>query len=71
MSVDRFYCSFCGIGNHEVEVMIAGPVRTFICDKCVDECVDTIAKKKKDDAYMADVVRCAFCTPLPILKEVT
>jgi|GEM_PF-6885796 len=49
--------------------MIAGPVSAFICDQCVDVCVETIAKKKQDDAYMADVVRCAFCSPISLLKE--
>jgi hypothetical protein len=35
------YCSFCGKSQHEVKKLIAGPT-VFICDECVDLCVDII-----------------------------
>jgi len=35
------YCSFCGKSQHEVRKLIAGP-SVFICDECVDLCVDII-----------------------------
>jgi len=35
------YCSFCGKSQHEVTKLIAGPT-VFICDECVDLCVDII-----------------------------
>ena len=35
------YCSFCGKSQHEVKKLIAGP-SVFICDECVDLCVDII-----------------------------
>ena len=35
------YCSFCGKNQHEVSKLIAGPT-VFICDECVDVCVDII-----------------------------
>ena len=35
------YCSFCGKSQHDVKKLIAGPA-VFICDECVDLCVDII-----------------------------
>lgn len=37
-------CSFCGLSQHEVVHMIAGP-RVFICGACVWLCVDIIESK--------------------------
>ncbi|MBN8955714.1 MAG: hypothetical protein J0H17_03850 [Rhizobiales bacterium] len=42
------YCSFCGLNQHEVETMIAGPVRTAICDRCVDQCAEIVAAKRAE-----------------------
>ena len=41
-SKNTLYCSFCGKSQHEVRKLIAGPT-VFICDECVDVCVDIIA----------------------------
>lgn len=35
-------CSFCGKLDDEVVAMIAGP-SAYICDECVDLCVDILA----------------------------
>jgi hypothetical protein len=35
------YCSFCGKSQHHVNKLIAGPT-VFICDECVDVCIDII-----------------------------
>jgi ClpX C4-type zinc finger protein/glyoxalase superfamily protein len=35
------YCSFCGKNQHEVKSLVAGP-HVFICDECIDVCVDII-----------------------------
>jgi ATP-dependent Clp protease ATP-binding subunit ClpX len=59
------YCSFCGKSQREAEVMVAGPVRVFICDECVALCVELVTTKRRDQQMIADVVRCAFCTPAP------
>ena len=40
------YCSFCGKSQHEVKKLIAGPT-VFICDECVDLCVDIIKEEKE------------------------
>ena len=39
------YCHFCGKMQNEVAVLIAGPL-VFICDECVDRCVDVIKEQK-------------------------
>ena len=41
------YCSFCGKSQHEVKKLIAGPT-VFICDECVELCMDIINEEKKD-----------------------
>ena len=45
------YCSFCGKSQHEVRKLIAGPT-VFICDECVELCMDIIKEENKDK-YLA------------------
>lgn len=40
------YCSFCGKSQHEVRKLIAGPT-VFICDECVELCMDIIREENK------------------------
>ncbi len=51
------YCSFCGKSEHEVRKLIAGPT-VFICDECVELCVDIIrtADKSTAPAETSDVI---------------
>ena len=41
------YCSFFGKSQHEVRKLIAGPT-VFICDECVELCMDIIKEENKD-----------------------
>ena len=41
------YCSFCGKSQHEVRKLIASPT-VFICDECVELCMDIIKEESKD-----------------------
>ncbi|MEX6223453.1 ATP-dependent protease ATP-binding subunit ClpX [Providencia hangzhouensis] len=41
------YCSFCGKSEHEVRKLIAGP-SVYICDECVDLCLDIIREEIKE-----------------------
>jgi ATP-dependent Clp protease ATP-binding subunit ClpX len=41
------YCSFCSKSQHEVRKLIAGP-SVFICDECVDLCIDIIKEESLD-----------------------
>ena len=37
------FCSFCGKSSEQVRKLIAGPT-VFICNECVEMCIDTIAE---------------------------
>ena len=39
------YCSFCGKRSDDVLVLVAG-VTCFICDECVDLCVNIVAEHR-------------------------
>jgi hypothetical protein len=43
---NSLHCSFCGKGQHEVRKLIAGPT-VFICDECVELCLDIIGEENK------------------------
>src|SRR4249920_1865663 len=45
-SKNPLYCSFCGKSQHEVRKLIAGPT-VFICDECVELCMDIIGEENK------------------------
>lgn len=35
----EIHCSFCDKTQKEVEYLIAGPRKLFICGSCIDECI--------------------------------
>jgi ATP-dependent Clp protease ATP-binding subunit ClpX len=35
-------CSFCGKSKHEVEKLIAGPEQVYICNQCIDLCIEIV-----------------------------
>src|SRR5688500_3511342 len=45
---DALRCSFCNKSQREVKKLIAGPT-VFICDECVDICLDIIAEDRMLD----------------------
>jgi len=45
ISEDTLRCSFCNKSQREVKKLIAGPT-VFICDECVDICLDIIAEDR-------------------------
>jgi len=47
LSGKTLFCSFCGKSQHDVRKLVAGP-RVFICDGCVQICVNTI--RDSDDS---------------------
>ena len=52
-SKNTLYCSFCGKSQHEVRKLIAGPT-VFICDECVELCMDIIREETKSSELKAD-----------------
>lgn len=51
-SKNTLYCSFCGKSQHEVRKLIAGPT-VFICDECVELCMDIIREENKASSARA------------------
>jgi ATP-dependent Clp protease ATP-binding subunit ClpX len=49
---NTLYCSFCGKSQHEVRKLIAGPT-VFICDECVELCMDIIKEEGKGSVSKA------------------
>jgi ATP-dependent Clp protease ATP-binding subunit ClpX len=60
------YCSFCGKSEHEVRKLIAGPT-VFICDECVELCVDIIRTADKSPAAAGEASE-SLVTPQQISK---
>jgi len=58
-SKNTLYCSFCGKSQHEVRKLIAGPT-VFICDECVELCMDIIREEHK-----TDLVKSGDGVPIP------
>ena len=53
-SKNTLYCSFCGKSQHEVRKLIAGPT-VFICDECVELCMDIIREETKTSLVKSSV----------------
>ena len=43
-------CSFCNKDQRDVKKLIAGPT-VYICDECVDICLDIIAEERELDDF--------------------
>jgi ATP-dependent Clp protease ATP-binding subunit ClpX len=52
-SKNTLYCSFCGKSQHEVRKLIAGPT-VFICDECVELCMDIIREENKSSMVKSE-----------------
>jgi len=63
-SRNTLYCSFCGKSQHEVRKLIAGPT-VFICDECVELCMDIIREEGKSSTSRA---RAGVPTPQEIMS---
>lgn len=47
-------CSFCGKSQKQVKKIIAGPENVFICDECVDLCVDILEEEVPESPAVND-----------------
>ncbi len=52
MRSNTLHCTFCGKSQHDVKKLIAGP-SAYICDKCVELCVDIIRGEGNFDKIFA------------------
>ncbi len=65
---NTLYCSFCGKSQHLIKKLIAGPT-VFICNECVDLCVDIIREEAKQDLEKAAATDCGKAVPTPRESE--
>ncbi|MFN7710180.1 MAG: ATP-dependent Clp protease ATP-binding subunit ClpX [Holosporales bacterium] len=63
---EALHCNFCGKSQHEVKKLIAGP-NVFICDECIDLCIDIIREEAKAGGVLAGTDH-AVPTPKEIAK---
>lgn len=48
---DRIRCSFCNKPENHVRKLIAGPAGAYICDECIEICMDIIRDELEDEPY--------------------
>lgn len=73
MAKETLYCSFCGKSQHEVKKLIAGPSTSYICNECVELCMDIVGESAREEqaissvdiSLMLDLERAAPTPPLP------
>ena len=51
-SID-LYCSFCGMGRHEVKKIIRGP-KVYICNGCTELCYEMVREGQADEELASD-----------------
>ena len=51
---DNYQCSFCGKPQNQVQRLIAGPDRAFICNECVALCSQIISEENPSTSQVAD-----------------
>ncbi|MGD2206982.1 MAG: ClpX C4-type zinc finger protein, partial [Anaerolineae bacterium] len=48
--MDTHYCSFCQRDYEEVDRLISGPDKVYICDECVWLCVEILEEERQQEA---------------------
>jgi ATP-dependent Clp protease ATP-binding subunit ClpX len=66
-ALEELRCSFCNKRQVEVRKLIAGP-EVFICDECVEVCVQTIADMKTEGSSGVAKL-CPVCRKLVPLRD--
>jgi ATP-dependent Clp protease ATP-binding subunit ClpX len=61
---DVLRCSFCNKNQRDVKKLIAGPT-VYICDECVDICLDIIAEEREPEEQKG---RPKLATPIEVKK---
>ncbi len=54
MSDKKVRCSFCGKTQDEVRKLIAGPTGVYICDECVEICVDIMDDMEDEEDFKVE-----------------
>ncbi len=51
---EKIKCSFCNKSQDAVRKLIAGPTGVYICDECVEICMDILDDLEDEDEFIAD-----------------
>src|SRR5207244_5908258 len=58
-------CSFCNKSQRDVAKLIAGPNKVYICDECIDICLEIVSEDRESDlarsARLSTPVWCGLC----------
>lgn len=49
---EKIRCSFCGKSQDDVRKLIAGPTGVYICDECVEICMDILDDIEDDEEFV-------------------
>jgi ATP-dependent Clp protease ATP-binding subunit ClpX len=50
-------CSFCGKSQNEVKKLIAGPSSVYICNECIDICIEIISDDAQREAAAGSPIK--------------
>lgn len=62
-------CSFCNKHQDDVRKLIAGPM-VFICDECVDVCLDIIADDDQFEAHRRGAEKASVAPEQPAIEHI-
>jgi ATP-dependent Clp protease ATP-binding subunit ClpX len=58
MATRQLFCSFCARSRRQIKKLVAGPNDVYICDSCVNECVEILrGSADKDLLVSKDKIR--------------
>ena len=63
---DKIRCSFCNKTQDQVRKLIAGPNGAYICDECIDICMDIIEEEYEQDEHPSEDVDINLLKPREI-----
>lgn len=67
---DKFiFCSFCGKNQHEVKKLIQGQPNVYICDECVDACLEIVDEVESSEDHVSKSSLNAIPTPREIKEH--
>ena len=67
---NQLRCSFCGKPQNQVQRLVAGP-GVYICDECVEMCMDIISDAIIDNEYTTEEVKFELPKPKEIFETLS
>ena len=60
-TTENVRCSFCNKSSDQVKILISAEKGIYICDECVEACVDIIRERTGDSIGKEQTVTCHQC----------